>query len=191
MRKFLAQIKTKEFTLPTDYNENLSEVFTDHAVHGSQLDLFRSQTLSLFDFETLEWSNSSLIEAFSPIKDSTFHNDDIRYLKQVYCKLLGVNNAEVIDVLVLGSLDNRTLRNAYILADWAGCSGQIQDDSSDRRVRPSKVVYFFRQQVLLRSPNTGFSEKTCKFYMASVNWYSQHPNRDEYGNHVKIWCSHF
>ena len=215
MRKFLAQIKTKEFTLPTDYHENLSEFFTDQAVYGSvkssetpveaQLDLFRAQTLLLFDFETLDWGESSHVEAFPPIKDSTLDNDGVRYLKQVYCKFLGVNNAELIDVpftiskfvsvkvgpIVLGSLGSRTLRNAYILVDWAGCSGRIKEDSSDRRARPGEVVYFFRQQVLRRSPYTGLPGETYKFYMARVNWYSQHPNRDDCGDHVKIWCKDF
>ena len=217
MRKFLCQIKARAHNLPEVFREEFLSFFNDDQDQAqgslkstldsvdSQLALQRHRNIPLSDIDSADWNDGSHIQAFPPIKDSVLDDDDIRYIRAVYTKLLGLQMHDILEIpftigkfmslklgpVIYGSLGCRTVRNSYILANWAGNAGRIDDQSSNTLSRPGEVAYFFRHRVKVRSSNSGVPDRSYQFHMARVNWYSKHPNQLAYGSSVQIWCNQF
>ena len=143
----------------------------------------------------------------SPVKNFTLDSNDVRYLKLVYSKLLNIPDLSFLDVpqtvekfdcvkignVVIGSAESRTTRNSYVLASWADKAGRIAGSADEAPIRSGAVNFYFRQRVKVKTCNPRAPEKIhiYMFYMARLNWYSEHPQKEAYGAHVQIWCNNF
>lgn len=189
----------------------LSVFFVDFTSSGSvkttmdpvhQLNYFSQQkNTSLAELALSDWSDVSIIQMLPPIKDFTLDDDDVRYLENVYSMLIDIDDNCRLDIpftiekysnimigtTMYGSSISRTMRNAYILAKWAGYHGRIYDGV----VKPGEVLFYFRHNIRVISLSPSVPDRVYTFYMARVNWYSQHPDQSSLGDTLEVWCNQF
>lgn len=215
MRKFLAQTKPKSLPFPTEYQEAFKEFFTENTMVGSlktthdpvmeQNTCEMERTTSVSNLHSCDWTSCSFLEELPPIKDHSLDDDDLRYLRVVYAKLLGLNDPDILDIpytvakfgsvrigsTLFGSMSKGSSRNSYFLANWACSNGRLRA-SDESRPRPGEVQFYFRHRVRVKSNNPATIEaKMYIFHMARVNWFKDHPERDSLGELLEIWCDYF
>ena len=141
----------------------------------------------------------------SAIKDSTLDSEGLHALKSVYQELLGLDERSSIEMpftvsefkaIKLGSvryvsMQSYTTRNSFVLANWAGTEGSLAASTGRDDLRPGQILTFFRHRIKVKSTLCNSSDQRYEFYIARVNWYSEHPERYAYGIPVEIWCNTF
>jgi len=211
MRKFLANNKSSALEMPDMYKEDFINFFEAKESTGSlkatsdpvfsHYALSRHKHMALNELSLVEWSDLDLVEPLPPIHDHVLDDDDVRYLKVVYGCLLGIEDPSRLDIpftvgryssvkiasILYGSLSSRTIRNAYVLAKWAGKSGRIEDDVK----RPGEVIHYFRHRVRVAAQDISMPHQTHTFHIARVNWFAKHPNRKSLGDPLQIWCTSY
>ena len=214
MRKFLAQIKPASINFPSQYQEHFEGFFGENKMVGSlkttldpvvaQSTFHKERTTSVTEFHTCDWSRTSIMEELPPIKDYTLDDDDIRYLRVVYAKMLGLTNYDILDVpytiakfgcvkigsMLFGSMSKGSCRNSYFLARWAGTEGRIITGDESHST-PGEVQFYFRHRIKVKSNNPVMPDSIHLFHMARVNWFKVHPNRHAFDKSLEIWCNYF
>ena len=141
----------------------------------------------------------------SAIKDGTLDSDDLHALKSVYQELLGLDERSAIEMpftvsefkaiklgsVRYGSSQSQTTRNSFVLANWAGTEGSLAASTGYDDLRPGQILTFFCHRIKVKSALANSSDQRYEFYIARVNWYSEHPERYAYGVPVEIWCNTF
>ena len=134
------------------------------------------------------------------IKDSNLDSEDLHALKSVYQELLGLGKMSSIEMpftvsefkaLKLGSVlygltQSQTTRSSFVLANWAGTEGSLTASTRRDDLRPGQILTFFRHRIKVNSTLSNSSDQRYEFYIARVNWYSEHPERYAYGIPVEI-----
>ena len=141
----------------------------------------------------------------SAIKDSTLDSEDLHALKSVYQELLGLDKRSSIEMpftvsefkaiklgsVLYGSTQSQTTRNSFVLANWAGTEGSLAAFTGPDDLRPGQILTFFPHRIKVKSTLSNSPDQRYEFYIARVNWYSEHPEPYAYGIPVEIWCNTF
>ena len=93
--------------------------------------------------------------------------------------------------MLYGSSQSQTTGNSFILANWAGTEGSLAASTGCDDLRPGQILTFFRHRIKVKSTLSSSSDQRYEFYIARVNWYSEHPERYAYGMPLEIWCNAF
>ena len=139
------------------------------------------------------------------MKDGTLDSDDLNALEVVYRELLGLDARNCIEMpftvselkairigsVLYGSQQSQTIRNSFVLANWAGTEGSLAATTGCDDLRPGQVMAFFRHRIKVKSMLSVSSDQRYEFYIARVNWYSQHPECYAFGVPVELWCNTF
>ena len=134
------------------------------------------------------------IVVMSAMKDEALDSEDVHALGPVYKELLGLNDTNSLEMprsiaefksvkvgsLLYGSQQSQTIRNSFVLENWAGSEGTIASNSGSDDVRPGQVLSFFRHCVKVKAVQPHLPDKRYTFFIARVNWYSLHPQRYSY-----------
>ena len=75
-----------------------------------------------------------------------------------------------------GDNDKRIVINAH----WIGSNGQITCNCDN--LCAGEIQYFFSQRILV-------SNNLQEVYMACVDWYQDHPEREKLPEPIRVWCS--
>ena len=162
------------------------------------------RNISMQEIDSADWNDNTLLQPLPPVKDSTLDSDDKRYLREVYSRLLEIENHEHIEIpptiakfksvrigtVVYESLESRTTCNAHVLGNWPGTEGSL-NDTNDSELRSGLVEYYFKHHIKIASLNASFPIRSYDLFMASANWYSKHPDRFAYGLLNEVYCKHF
>lgn len=93
--------------------------------------------------------------------------------------------------VLYGSTQSQTTRNSFVLANWAGTEGSLAASKGRDDLRPRQILTFFRHRIKVKSTLCNSSDQRYEFYIARLNWYSEHPEHYAYRIAVEIWCNTF
>ena len=174
-------------------------------MHGNPTFRLDYRDLSVKDLQSCDWTANENVVVMSAMKDEALDSEDLHALGPVYKELLGLNDTNSLEMprsiaefksvkvesVLYGSQQSQTIRNSFVLANWAGREGTLASNSGSDDVRPGQVLLFFGHCVKVKAVQPDLPDKRYTFFIARVNWYSLHPQRYSHGVPVKIWCNSF
>lgn len=211
----MSQTKVKDFKYPELFQDTFMEFFerthTSGSVKDTQepikqyLSLQQHRDLSVKDLQSCDWTANENVVVMSAMKDEALDSEDLHALGPVYKELLGLNDTNSLEMprsiaefksvkvesVLYGSQQSQTIRNSFVLANWAGREGTLASNSGSDDVRPGQVLLFFGHCVKVKAVQPHLPDKRYTFFITRVNWYSLHPQRYSHGVPVKIWCNSF
>ena len=113
----------------------------------------------------------------SAMKDEALDSEDVHALGPVYKELLGLNDTNSLEMprsiaefksvkvgsLLYASQQSQTIRNSFVLANWAGSEGTLASNSGSDDVRPGQVLSFFRHCVKVKAVQPHLPDKRYTF----------------------------
>ena len=209
------QAKVKDLKYPDMYLDSLMEFCGNCEGSGSvkvtqdsleqYVSLQEHREAPVNDSNCCDWTANGCIYPVSAIKDSTLDSEDLHALKSVYQEPLGLDKSSSIEMrftvtefkaielgsVLYGTTQSQTTRNSFVLANWAGTEGFLAASRGCDDLRPGQILTFFGHRIKVKSTLSNSSDQRYEFYIARVNWYSEHPERYAYGILVEIWCNTF
>lgn len=80
---------------------------------------------------------------------------------------------------------------SFSLANWAGTEGSLAASTGCDDLRPWQILTFFQHRIKVKSTLSSSPDQRYEFYIARVNWYSEHPERYVCGIPLEFWCNAF
>lgn len=100
------------------------------------LSLQQHRDLSVKDLQSCYWTANENVVVMSAMKDLALDSEDLHALGPVY-------KSVKVESVLYGSQQSQTIRNSFVLANWAGREGTLASNSESDDVRPGQVLLFF------------------------------------------------